>query len=614
MAGGFSPQLLDEIRSRVDLVDLIGQFVNLRRTGENWKALCPFHAEKTPSFMVNPKRGIFHCFGCGAGGDAFSFLIRQDRLSFPEAVRVLGRRAGVTLPEAPAAEADGQREALYKALALAARFYSETLWSRPEGAVARHVLEARGIDPETARRFALGYAPEGWDNLQGFMRDAGVAPEVLVQAGLALPRQTGTGFYDRFRGRLIFPIRDLQGRPVAFGGRAIAGEEPKYLNSPETPLFVKGRTLYALDLARSTIREKNRALIVEGYVDCLMAHQHGFTETVATLGTAFTAAQLAILRRYCDEVITFFDADLAGRKAAERAEELLEPSREGLVWAVNRTGSFEGPAALRLKVALLPAGHDPDSFLRAEGSAAFHERIGEAKSLLAWAVERVLEEEDPASQKGRATAFARVALILSKVSDSREGTELAREAALKLGVDPTQLWIEAQRLHGALRARPQAPPADAAGPAPPAPERDLLAFLLHVPGARTELLPLLEAEDLTHPGLHAVFKALRERPEASGEALMPDLPGETERGLLAALLVEERSWPEPAGVIQEYRRRYEIRHRLRRIRQVTQAIARAQAAGDPTPAELEAELRELDRQAREVRDLAAARPSAAADR
>lgn len=614
MAGGFLPQLLDEIRSRVDLVDLIGQFVTLRRAGENWKALCPFHAEKTPSFMVNPKKGIFHCFGCGAGGDAFSFVMRQDRLSFPEAVRALGRRAGVAVPEARKSEADGQREALYRALALATQFYAEMLWNRPEGERGRQLLKARGIDSEAARGFTLGYAPEGWDHLLGFMRGAGVADELLVQAGLAVPRQTGTGFYDRFRGRLIFPIRDSQGRPIAFGGRALGEEEPKYLNSPETPLFVKGQTLYALDLARSALREKNRALIVEGYVDCLMAHQHGFTEAVATLGTAFTGAQLAILRRYCDEVITFFDADLAGRKAAERAEELLEPSGEGLAWAVSRTGSFEGQAALRLKVALLPSGHDPDSFLRAEGAPAFNQRIGAAKSLPAWAVDRVLEEENPTSQKGRATAFARLALILSKVSDSQEGIELAREAALKLGVDSTQLWIEAQRLHGALRARVGVPPADTAGPPPAASERDLLAFLLHVPEARTELLPLLDTEDLTHPGLQAILRALRERPEAPAEALMPDLPGETERGLLARLLVEERGWPEPARLILEYGRRYEIRRRLRRIRRVTQAIARAQTSGDPTVAELEAELRELERQALEVRELAATpRPPAARD-
>jgi len=437
------------------------------------------------------------------------------------------------------------------------------------------------------------------------LKVSGVSEELQVQAGLAVPRNTGNGCYDRFRGRLIFPIRDPQGRPIAFGGRSLGGEEPKYLNSPETPLFVKGQTLYALDLARSRIREKNRALIVEGYLDCLMAHQHGFTETVAALGTAFTASQLALLHRYCDEVVTFFDADVAGRKAAERAEELIEPSGWGLAWAVNRTGSFEAPAGPRLRVALLPAGHDPDSFLRADGPAAFQGKILEARSLRSYAVERMLEEENLASQKGRATAFARIALILSRTGDSQESTALAREAAFKLGVDPTQLWIEAQRLRGALRATSGAKTGDPEGPPPAASERDLLALLLQVTGARAELLPHIEAEDLTHSGMQALLKVLKERPEASPEALMPEFAGRPEQELLAALLIEERAWPEPERLIREYRKRYEIRRRLRRIRQVTQAIARAQAAGDPVPSELEAE---LARQALEVRELAETRP------
>ena len=605
MAGGFSPQLLEEIRSRVDIVDLVGQFVNLKRAGENWKGLCPFHAEKTPSFMVHPKKGIFHCFGCGVGGDAFGFLMRQDRLQFPEAVRVLAERAGVALPTERRTEVDGQREALFKTMALACEFYQDALWNRPEGEGARRYLDSRGVAPDMARRFALGYAPEGWDHLLGFMKGRGVTEEQLVQVGLVLPRQTGSGFYDRFRGRLLFPIKDGQGRVVAFGGRAMGTEDPKYLNSPETPLYVKGQTLYALDLAKPQIRERNRALVVEGYVDCLMAHQHGFTECVAALGTAFTASQLGLLRRYCDEVITFFDADAAGKKATQRVEELLEPGTQGLAWAVNRTGTFGDRSALRLKVALLPSGHDPDSFLRKEGAQAFAQRIAESRSLLAFAVETAITEENATSTRGKATAFARVALILAKVTDSQEATELARDAALKLGVDPTQLWIEAQRLQGALRK-----PAPATAPAPagvnlPAAERDLVSLLVQNGEARAALLPILEEEDLSHPGLRSVMGALKAAPQESPEALMPHLPGETERGLLAALLVEERTWPEQAPLIAEYQKRAEIRRRTRQIRQVTQAIAQAQASGDPALPTLEAQLRDLQRQAEELRELAA---------
>jgi len=376
----YSTAILDDIRAAVDIVEFVGRFVNLRKAGANWKGLCPFHGEKTPSFMVNPKKGIFHCFGCGVGGDVFGFMMRQDRLSFPEAVRALAKTAGVTLPEERGTSGDSGRDDLLRAMDLAARFYAEALW-KPGGARAQKYLADRGIEPEVARRFGLGYAPDGWDTLLTFMKSEKVAEETLVSAGLAVARDNRAGVYDRFRSRLLFTIRDLQGRVVAFGGRAFGDEQPKYLNSPETPLYTKGNLLYAVDVARESIRTRNRALIVEGYVDCLMAHQHGFTETVAALGTAFTPAQLAMLRRYCDEVVTFFDADAAGQKAAERAQELLEPTSGGFAWAVNRSGSFETAGALRVKVALLPAGHDPDTFLRTAGAAAFSERIAAAKSL-----------------------------------------------------------------------------------------------------------------------------------------------------------------------------------------------------------------------------------------
>src|SRR5262249_26383196 len=500
LMASYPPALLDEIRAGVDVVELIGRFVNLRKAGQNYKGLCPFHGEKTPSFMVNPRKGIFHCFGCGVGGDAFGFLMRHDRLSFPEAVRVLARQAGVALPEERGPRpGDSGREDLYRAMELAAAFYGERLWSAG-GERARAYLDERGIASEVARRFGLGWAPEGWDPLPAALKSSGVGDDTMLAAGLRVARENRSGAYDRFRGRLLFPIRDLQGRVVGFGGRGFGDEQPKYLNSPETPLYTKGNLLYAADLARETIRERNRALIVEGYIDCLMAHQHGFTETVAALGTAFTSAQLGVLRRYCDEVITFFDADAAGQKAAERAEELLEPSGGGMVWGVNRAGVFETTGTLRVKVALLPAGHDPDSFLRAEGAAGFTERITAARSLLAYALDRAVNEGASGGARGRVNAFARVALMLAKVGDAEEATALAREAALKLGADPTQLWIEAQRLQAALR-RPRAVAGTATTtPAPSAVERDLVGVLLASLEARRELLPLLDPGDVAHPG------------------------------------------------------------------------------------------------------------------
>ena len=387
MPGGYSQQLLDEIRSRADILEIVGQVVKLKRTGENWKGLCPFHSEKTPSFTVNPKRNIYHCFGCGAGGDAFSFLMRQERVAFPEAVRTLADRAGVALPDAGqrAPEVDGKLEALRRAMALAAEFYTRSLWE-PGGEKARAYLEQRGVDPEVAKRFGLGYAPESWNALLGVMARQGIGEDVLVQAGLILARQNGPGFYDRFRGRLLFPIRDVQGRVVAFGGRALSGEEPKYLNSPETPLYVKGQILYALDVARIAMRERSRAIIVEGYLDCLMAHQHGFGETVAALGTAFTPAQLGLLRRYADEVVALFDADAAGQKASSRLEEMMNDvmDLQNLGWSVSRTGGFEKAGHLPIRVALLPRRPRPGQPAARRGRRRAHHaaRRGASPALL----------------------------------------------------------------------------------------------------------------------------------------------------------------------------------------------------------------------------------------
>jgi DNA primase len=591
----YTPAVLDEIRTGVDVVELVGRFVNLRKAGQNYKGLCPFHAEKTPSFMVNPRKGIFHCFGCGVGGDVFGFLMRQDRLSFPEAVRTLARQAGVALPDerGPRAGESG-REDLYRAMELAAAFYTERLWT-PGGERARAYLDERGIAPEVARRFGLGWAPEGWETLPDALKGAGIGEDTMLAAGLRVARENRPGAYDRFRGRLLFPIRDLQGRVVAFGGRGFGDEQPKYLNSPETPLYTKGNLLYAADLSRETIREKNRALIVEGYIDCLMAHQHGFTETVAALGTAFTAAQLGVLRRYCDEVITFFDADAAGQKAAERAEELLEPNGGGLAWGVNRAGAFDAPGTLRVKVALLPAGHDPDTFLRAEGHAAFAERIDSARSLLAYALDRAVADSAGGGARGRVNAFARVALMLAKVGDAQEATALAREAALKLGVDPTQLWIEAQRLQAALRRPTTVAGVATATPVPAAVERDMVGLLLASRHARQSLLPLLTAAEVGHPGLREVVEALLRTPEVAAEQLMSELASDHARHTLSALLVDERPLGDEDAVVEQFRRRLERARTASRLRHASQAVADGQqraSSAVPMDATLVAELQQ----------------------
>jgi len=534
--------------------------------------------------------------------------MRQDKLSFPEAVRALAKTAGVTLPEERhASAADSGREELQRVMDLAARFYADALW-KPGGAPAREYLDGRGIDAEVARRFGLGYALDGWDTLLGFMRAEHVAEETLVAAGLVIPREGRSGVYDRFRGRLMFAIRDLQGRVVAFGGRAFGEEQPKYLNSPETPLYTKGNLLYAADLARTAIREKNRALLVEGYVDCLMAHQHGFTETVAALGTSFTPNQLILLRRNCDEVTTFFDADTAGQKAADRAEALLEeiagdalwdPTSGGSKW-LNRTGEFTANGALRVNVALLPAGEDPDTFLRRHGASAFSERIKSAKSIFLYALNRsIVDLEGDAGPRARANAFARSALMLAKVPDAYEAMQLSREVAFRLGAEPAHLVDEARRLQSALR-RPRAP---AAGPAsgPRAEDRALVHLLVHHPEARPVLLPLLPPAEPGDARLRAIVGALRARPEAAAESLMTELD-DAARGVLAALLVDEdrRLSDDPGACIADFRRRLERGQRLRHIRELSRGIAAEQSASEHLPHD---DFRTLTRESKLVLDV-----------
>jgi len=576
------PEVLDEIRARVDLVDLVGAVVPLKRAGERWKGLCPFHQEKTPSFTVHPKLNLFHCFGCHAGGDAFEFLRRHDRLDFPEAVRLLADRAGVPLPGRESTPEAGARDGLLTLMEWAARRFESWLWEGTEAERARAYLDGRGIGRDTAHAFRLGFAPEGWDHLLNAARQDGHPVEALLGGGLVLPRQNASGHYDRFRGRLIFPIADTQGRVIAFGGRALAGEEPKYLNSPETPLYQNGQTLYALHRARERMTENRRALLVEGYVDCLMAHQHGFGEAVAVLGTALTLPQLGLLRRYADEAILFFDADRAGQEAARRAEDLLERSADPQWWALTRRSDTLARRGLRLRVATLPAGHDPDTFLRAEGREALEAACRAARPLLLFALDRVFSEEDTASPRGRATGSARVALMLSKVQDGDEAIELGREAARRLGVDPSDLWLQAQRL--AEAGRPAAPAA-ATVPTPQDVtwfERDLCQLVLQAPEAREALLPLIDAAGIVHPAARAILAALRDEPALAPEALLQRLPDDIARTLLARWLVEEREWPDLAAEVAARRRRLERRQAQRRVREISQTVARSEASGATT--------------------------------
>lgn len=346
----YSDETIDSVRSASDIVDVVGEYVRLKRSGSNYFGLCPFHSENTPSFSVNPEMSIFKCFGCGAGGDVFQFVMRVEGLAFPEAVRTLAERAGIELPEEGGEDREkiGRREALYSALRFAARFFHHALTQTFEGKRALRYLRDRGFSKDAIKRFGLGYAPQAWDALLRASAEHHLSEDVLEEAGLIIPRKDGSGHYDRFRARLIFPILSHVGKVVGFGGRILdaPSDQPKYINSPETPVYNKSRILYGLYQAKHAIRKNEEALVVEGYTDVVALNQAGVENAVASSGTSLTREQVRLLSRYGKRIVLVFDSDAAGTGAAMR----------GINVAL--------PEGMSVYVVALPPGEDPDSFAR----------------------------------------------------------------------------------------------------------------------------------------------------------------------------------------------------------------------------------------------------------
>jgi len=438
----YSQDKIEEIRSRADIVEIIGAHVQLRRAGRNFTGLCPFHNEKTPSFSVNPERGFFHCFGCGAGGSVFDFVMRMDALTFPEAIQTLARRYGIALPQpiaSPGAPSAEERDALANANQVAAEFYAHVLWNTPDGAIAREYLKGRDITVETAKSFALGFAPARPANLAAALRKRGLVPAGLKVGLLKQDDRSGSP-YDMFRARLMFPIRDAQGRVVAFGGRVLDDRLPKYINSPESPIYSKARTVYGLSEARQAITKADRAIIVEGYIDVIALAQAGFKETVASLGTSLTVEQIRLLARYTKNLLACFDGDNAGRKASMRALEVFLD------------------AGMLGRGAFIPPGFDPDTLVRQHGAQAMTEVLDQAELL----VEYFLHEQAAAasgSVEERARSAERVAQILGKITNPFEFDLLARKASGMLGIDEELLRVEGRKARQTKRpaATPPAP-------------------------------------------------------------------------------------------------------------------------------------------------------------
>jgi DNA primase len=423
--GRIPEETIQAIRDRVDVVDLIGRYVTLKKAGRSFKGLCPFHQEKTASFTVNPERGIFHCFGCNESGNAISFLMRHENLTFPEAVRALAAEHGIEIPQTGGGE-PGVTERVLAANGVAQQLYRAKLVA-PEGGPARAYLDGRGVDLELAERFGIGFAPDRWDAVTSALASRRIPASVGEKAGLLKERERG-GHYDLLRGRITFPIQDVRERVVGFGGRALGPEqEPKYLNTLESPVFRKREAFYGFPFALEPIRRNDRAVVVEGYFDLIALHRAGVEESVATCGTALTEGHARNLRRRTRNLVLLFDGDEAGQRAVLRALEVVLPQ------------------GLRVRAAALPAGEDPDDFLAQSGAAALRDLIDSAPPALDLAIQRALAGgcETPWE---KADAVAAVAPLLAALPDPVERGEYARRLAMACGSDAHDVESAVRRL------------------------------------------------------------------------------------------------------------------------------------------------------------------------
>ncbi|HMC78492.1 MAG TPA: DNA primase [Vicinamibacterales bacterium] len=485
---------MEDLKSHVDIVQIVQERVPLRKMGATWKGLCPFHGEKTPSFHVNGDKGFFHCFGCGLGGDVIKFVELNDKVSFPEAVRQLAARAGLTVPEAEDskqdAESSREREALLKAHEVAAAWFREQL-EAPVGAAARRLLADRGMTAETIALLGMGYAPAAGGLRARLLKDGFTEPQ-LVKSGLLAQRDEGQA-RDRFRNRLMIPICRDSGAIIAFGGRAMdAGQQPKYLNSPETAIYVKGRTLYGLHLGKHAISRLKYAVLVEGYFDWAQAYQAGITNVVASSGTALTPAQGKLLRRFAGKVILSFDPDAAGQGAAARSSEMLV------------TEGFQ------VNVAMLPAGDDPDNYIRRHGAAAYQEQLRNSRQYLEYLLDRSAADEDLSTDEGRRSFLNKMLVVAARIPDAAQRDQFADRLSHKARI--TEEVVRAEIRKAAVQRQTSIEDVERRVPAMgqvKVAERGLIWALMHQSAGAQATLPELEDADLDGLATREILRQAR---------------------------------------------------------------------------------------------------------
>jgi DNA primase len=431
----YNEDTIDRVKEGSDIVNVIGRHLELKRSGSSFKALCPFHQEKTPSFMVNPARQIFHCFGCDTGGDVIRFVMLYEGLPFVESLKKLAIQAGIELPESAAASGPGRekRDSLYTANRIAAEYYSEVLMKADEGEKAREYLKGRGIHSEVSRTFDIGYAPPGWRNMADRLKESQIGTDVGVLVGLLVQGEGRKNPYDRFRDRIVFPIRDLSGRVLGFGGRVFGDEIPKYVNTPETPVYRKGDSLFGLDIAAPHVRKAGEVILVEGYLDVIALHQGGIRNVVGVLGTALTEDQAKRIRRLTDRCTVLFDSDEAGLRAALRS---------GLVLLTEQ---------FSCRVAPLDAGEDPDSFLRKHGAEALTARISGAPDVVLYALEESRKGLGADTMSARFQVIDAIVPYLAKIKDRAHLGAYLKEVGDVMRIEQHDLRARLASLKGRSR-------------------------------------------------------------------------------------------------------------------------------------------------------------------
>lgn len=526
---------LAEIRSNADIVEIISERVMLKKAGKDYIGLCPFHTEKTPSFTVSPDKQIFHCFGCGVGGDVFGFIMKHDRMSFPEAILSVARKYGIEIVTQEMSQSRrkeiSEREQLLVLNHRVKQFYIHCLRKGPKGEFARRYLEKRGIDPGIIDRFAIGYAPDGWDHLIRFLQKSKVPFHLAEKAGLIVPKKSG-GFYDRFRNRIIFPIFDIAGQVIGFGGRVMDDAKPKYLNSPETPVYNKRNTLYGLQTARDKCRETQTVFIVEGYFDLLAMNQHGIPNAVATLGTALTAEHVRRLKGYAKKACLVFDSDAAGIKAAQRT-----------------IGIFMNEA-ISASVVLLPEGEDPDSFLFGKGADAFFALADKALGLVPFLIEQSVKRHG-LSMEGKVQVISDLTPPLSEITDSVARSLYIQHLSERLGVDEAAVMEKIRSARAQQTgATVQRGVSDSGRRTPQPPMNDrlelrIITMMIQCP----ESIPAIVAENLLDRiednRLKAIGETILSMPEENlGNVadLISRLADEEQRRLVASIAVEDVCW------------------------------------------------------------------------